>query len=130
MPSIAEILDVDAQYRREAREGILKRIAPRRFNPEGKAWLPVLHTQRGERHYTVLFSNTARAHEAHRTDDWVVLYCDGSGGERQYTVITAAYGPLTGERIVRGRENECLEYYRATKVGDAQGSENYAAAST
>jgi len=113
-PSVAEILDVDAQYRREAQQGKLKLIAPRRFNPEGKAWLPVLHTQRGDRHYTALFSNTARAHELHRTDDWVVLYLDGSSRERQCTVITATRGPLAGKRIVRGREDECLAYYRGT----------------
>ncbi|MBL8199946.1 MAG: hypothetical protein JNK40_03155 [Chromatiales bacterium] len=112
LPAVAEILDVDAQYRREAREGRLKLIAPRRFNPGNKAWLPVLHTQRGERHYTALFSNTARAHEAKRTDDWVVLYFDGSAGERQCTVVTATRGPLKGRRVVRGREDECLRDYR------------------
>jgi hypothetical protein len=112
LPTVAEILDVDAQYRREARRGKLKRIAPRRFNPRHEAWLPVLHATRGERHYTALFSNTARAHEAGRTDDWVVMYYDGDGGERQCTVITALRGPLKGRRIVRGREPECLRHYR------------------
>jgi hypothetical protein len=111
LPSVTEILDVDAQYRKDAQQGKLKLIAPRRFNPEGKAWLPVLHTQRGDRHYTALFSNTARAHEAHRTDDWVVVYFDGAAEERQCTVITAARGPLAGKRIVRGREQECLRHY-------------------
>jgi hypothetical protein len=115
MASVTEILDVDAQYRREAQQGKLKLIAPRRFNPEGNAWLPVLHTQRGDRHYTALFSNTARAHELHRTDDWVVLYHDGSSRERQCTVITATRGPLAGKRIVRGREDECLAHYRISR---------------
>jgi len=112
LPPVAELLDVDAQYRREAQQGTLKRIVPRRFNPEHEAWLPVLHATRGERHYTALFSNTARAHEAGRTGDWVVMYFDGAGGERQCTVITALRGPLKGLRIVRGREDECLRYYR------------------
>ena len=112
LPTVAEILDVDAQYLREAQQGKLKRIAPRRFNPEHKAWLPVLHATRGERHYTALYSNTARAHEAGRTSDWVVMYFDGAGGERQCTVITALRGPLKGQRIVRGREDECLQHYR------------------
>lgn len=115
MASVAEILDVDAQYRREAQQGKLKLIAPRRFNPGGKAWLPVLHTQRGDRHYTALFSNTARAHELHRTDDWVVLYHDGSSGERQCTVITATHGPMAGKRIVRGREDDCVAHYRISR---------------
>jgi DNA polymerase/3'-5' exonuclease PolX len=37
-PSIVEVLDVDAQYRRDAAQGRLKLIAPRRFNPEGKVY--------------------------------------------------------------------------------------------
>jgi hypothetical protein len=41
-----------------------------------------------------------------------VLYYDGRDGEQQCTVITSQRGPLTGKRIVRGRETECLEYYR------------------
>lgn len=112
-PDIAELLDVDRQYREEAARGSLPRIAPRRFNPRHEAWLPVLHVHSGDYEYTALFSNTARAHELARTRDWVVLYCDGAGAaERQYTVITAERGPLRGQRIVRGREEECLAHYQ------------------
>ncbi|MBI3800119.1 MAG: DNA-binding protein [Deltaproteobacteria bacterium] len=110
-PPIAELLDVDREYRDKAAAGQLQRIAPRRFNPSGAAWLPVLHTQRGECHYTVLFSNTARAHQLGKTHDWVVLYYDGGQGERQCTVITSQRGPLTGKRVVRGREGECVSSY-------------------
>lgn len=111
-PTVAELLDVDQEYRHAAATGKLKKLAPRRFNPAGEAWLPVLHTTCGSRHYTVLFSNTARAHQFQKTRDWVVLYYDSGQGERQCTVITAEFGPLRGERIVRGREPECLEHYR------------------
>lgn len=107
VPPVAELLDVDAEYRRGAAAGSLKTIAPRRFNPSGEAWLPVLHTTRGSRHYTALFSNTAHAHAAGRTHDWVVLYYDGPGGEGQCTVITGAVGSHQGRRLVRGREAEC-----------------------
>jgi DNA polymerase (family 10) len=110
-PPVSELLDVDREYREKAAKGALRTIAPRRFNPEHKAWLPVLHTRRGKRHYTALFSNTARAHAMGRTRDWVVLYYDGGQGERQCTVITSQRGPLEGKRIVRGREAECLDYY-------------------
>jgi hypothetical protein len=106
-PAVAEILDIDRQYRRQAAAGELPMIAPRRFNPERLAWLPVLHTDRAGRHYTAMFSNTARAHALHRTNDWVVIYADGGHGEHQYTVITALHGELAGRRIVRGREAEC-----------------------
>ena len=111
-PAVEELLDVDREYQQKAKAGALKTIAPRRFNPSGESWLPVLHTTRGERQYTALFSNTARAHELGRTRDWVVLYYDGGGHhERQCTVITARKGPLRGKRIVRGRETECARTY-------------------
>jgi Holliday junction resolvasome RuvABC DNA-binding subunit len=111
-PAVAEILDVDREYREKAAAGALRMIAPRRFNPNHEAWLPILHAVRGERHYMALFSNTAHAHQMGKTKDWVVLYYDGCDGERQCTVITSQRGPLTGKRIVRGREVECLSYYR------------------
>jgi DNA polymerase (family 10) len=112
LPPVAEILDVDRQYREASSKGALPRIAPRRFNPRHEAWLSILHTRRGPREYTALYSNTARAHELGRTRDWVVLYFDGeSSRERQCTVITAERGPLHGQRIVRGREAECLAYH-------------------
>lgn len=114
-PSITEILDVDHEYRDKAAAGALPIIAPRRFNPDREAWLPILHAKRGERHYMAMFSNTARAHQMGKTRDWVVIYYGGRDGERQCTVITSQRGPLIGERIVRGRESECLEYYRQGK---------------
>ena len=117
-PGVAELLDVDAEYRRAAAADALKKIAPRRCNASGEAWLPVLHTARGKRHYTALFSNTARAHDLHKTHDWVVLYCEGHGAEQQYTVITSEFGRLKGQRIVRGRETECEDYYRDRGEGE------------
>ena len=73
-PSVEVLLDVDREYRDKARAGASPTIAPRRFNPEHKPWLPVLHTKRDDWHFTVLFSNTGVAHDLHRTRDWVVLY--------------------------------------------------------
>jgi putative hydrolase len=106
-PSVAAILDADGQYRREAAAGRLRTIAPRRFNPSHKAWLPVLHTDRDGWHMTLLFSNTARAHDLGKTDDWVVVYFyDGDHNEGQCTVVTETAGPRKGARVVRGRESE------------------------
>lgn len=113
---VAVILDVDADYRRKAAAGELPRIAPRRFNPKHEAWLPILHAERGGRHFTALFSNTARAHELGRTGDWVVIYHDGPDGERRETVVTARGGSLSGKRIVRGREEECARLYLESKA--------------
>ena len=112
-PSVAELLDVDQEYRDKVVTGNVPRIAPRRFNPTREAWLPVLHTRRGLRHFTALLSNTAHAHRSGKTHDWVVLYCDDGRGERQWTVITSQRGSLRGKRVVRGREAECLTYYQS-----------------
>jgi predicted flap endonuclease-1-like 5' DNA nuclease len=122
-PPIGELLDVDGEYRDKAAAGALPIIAPRRFNPTGEAWLPVWHTQRGERHYTALFSNTARAHRLGMTHDWVVLYYDGGRGEGQCTVITSQRGRLKGKRIVRGREAECGLYYQEQQAPFAFGTQ-------
>ena len=102
---------MDAEYRRRAESDDLKKIAPRRFNPEGKAWLPILHTEHGDWSFTALFSNTAKAHELDKTHDWVVIYYDREGTEDQCTVITMHGGPLDGKRVVRGREEETRQYY-------------------
>jgi putative hydrolase len=110
-PPVAELLDVDREYRRRAANDHLLRIAPYRFNPTRAAWLPILHTSRGDRHYTALYSNTARAHALGTTRDWVVIYRDDPAGHGQWTVITARLGPLHGQRIVRGREQECVRHY-------------------
>jgi hypothetical protein len=107
LPSVALLLDVDREYRAKAASGELVLIAPRRFNPGRKAWLPVLHTRRGAWHFTALFSNTALAHQLGRTRDWVVLYYyDGEHREGQCTVVTETRGTHAGERVVRGRELE------------------------
>ena len=110
-PPIEELLDVDREYREAVREDRLTLIAPRRFNPEKQAWLPILHTQRGDRHYTAMFSNTARAHRLGTNHDWVILYQDGGRDAHQCTVVTSHHGPLQGRRVVRGREAECQEFF-------------------
>ena len=113
-PPVEVLLDVDHEYREKARAGLLPKIAPRRFNPDRTPWLPVLHTRYGPWHFTALFSNTERAHELHRTYDWVVIFfSDPDGDEGQCTVVTERRGDLTGERVVRGREPECGRYYRS-----------------
>jgi len=117
-PGVDLLLDVDREYREKASAGALPKIAPRRFNPEGKAWLPVLHTRFGPWHFTALFSNTERAHELHRTHDWVVVFFrDGEKeDEGQATVVTEYRGRLAGKRVVRGREPECARHYDAVAL--------------
>jgi hypothetical protein len=108
-PDVATLLAIDADYREGAAQGRLRRIAPRRFNPAGEAWLPILHTERDGWHVTALFSNTARAHQLGHTHDWVVLFYERNGDEGQCTVVTETRGSLRGRRVVRGRESECAQ---------------------
>ena len=106
-PSVELLLETDRLYRDRAERGELRTIAPRRFNPEHRSWLPVLHHDREGWSLTALFSNTARAHQLDRTRDWVVIYYERDGDEGQCTVVSEHTGPLAGRRVVRGREAEC-----------------------
>ncbi|NNG12284.1 MAG: DNA-binding protein [Halobacteria archaeon] len=115
-PGVGLLLAADAEYRDKAALNALPVIAPKRFNPDGKAWLPILHTHADDWHFTLLYSNTARAHELKRTHDWVVAYYyDDHHQEGQCTIVTETRGPLIGRRVVRGRELECREYYDEKK---------------
>ena len=111
-PPIDLLLDVDCQYRDKAKRGDLPRISPKRFNPQENAWLPILHLEIDDWTFTALYSNTARAHKLKRTKDWVVIYFHtNSSHEDQCTVVTETHGPLKGERVVRGREGDCIAFY-------------------
>jgi hypothetical protein len=110
-PSARPGVDVDCEYRQKAAAGTLRLIAPKRFNPAHEAWLPILHTERGPWSFTALFSNTAQAHDLHKTGDWVVIYHHTDAEpEGQCTVVTESHGPMAGRRVVRGREAECLRF--------------------
>lgn len=116
---VAEILDVDDQYRFEVKHGTLPKVAPKKNNPTQEAWLPILHTDRGDRHYSAMFSNTAHAHELGMHTDWVVIYLEDHrhvGKHGRWTVITSQFGNLKRKRIVRGREKDCSSYYKQRTV--------------
>ena len=115
-PSVETLLEVDREYREKVVLDVLPRIAPKRFNPESKAWLPILHTTRDGWHFTALHSNTSRAHELGRVWDWVVIYFhDDDHGEAQRTIVTETRGPLADCRVVRGREAECMTLYETVR---------------
>lgn len=115
-PLVAMLLSVDREYRHRSSRQELQKIAPRRFNPSGEAWLPILNTLRRPWRFTALFSNSARAHELNKTDDWIVIYGEREGLECQYTVVTETRGDMKGLRVVRGREAECRAYYQKRQV--------------
>ena len=121
LPPVSLLLDADRLYRERAAAGQLRLIAPKRFNPDGTAWLPVMHARRDDWHLTLMWSNTARAHELGKTHDWLVVYFRKDGqAEGRCTIVTETRGPLAGQRVVRGREAEC-EALLASPTGQAQG---------
>lgn len=116
-PPVELLLQVDREYRADAEAGKLPKIAPKRFNPTGLAWLPVMHTQKSGWHFTALYSNTARAHELDRTHDWVVIHAeDQAHREHSYTVVTEGRGVMKGLRVVRGREIECGQAFEKVAI--------------
>jgi DNA polymerase (family 10) len=115
-PPVKLLLEIDDRYRTRAEAGRLRTIAPRRFNPERKSWLPILHVERDGWSLTAIYSNTARAHDLGRTRDWVVIYFERDGHEGQCTVVTETRGDLEGRRVVRGREGECARVPRESST--------------
>lgn len=106
-PPTAVLLKVDRMYRERAAKDLLRKIAPRRFNPAGEAWLPILHASHDGWHFTALYSNSRLAHQLKKTTDWVVIHYQRDGApEGRVTVVTGSRGPLAGQRTVRGREDE------------------------
>lgn len=103
-PSVDLLLEVDAQYRYLAKAGQLRMVTPRRFNPDGKRWLPVMKLKKDGWAFNVLYSNTARSHELNKTHDWVVVYYESEGHRGQCTIVTETRGEQKGDRVVRGRE--------------------------
>ena len=117
-PEVELLFDVDNEYREKAASGLLRKIAPKRFNPSGEKWLPIYHTEQRGWSFTALFSNSPLAHKLHRIIDWVIIYYERDGEEDQCTVVTEWQGQLRGKRLIRGREFECVEYYSNHKRGD------------
>ena len=114
-PKVETLLEVDAEYRKKAKADELRKIAPKRFNPDNEAWLPVLNVERDGWVFTALYSNTPQAHKLETTHDWVVIYYERDGREGQATVVTKLNNPMKGKRVVRGREVECQQFYKQLK---------------
>ncbi len=116
LPSVASLLAIDESYRRGAIAGSLERVAPRRFNPGHTAWMPVLREERDGWAFVATYSNTARAHDLHTTHDWVVIRAAQGTQEVLHTAVTERRGPLTGFRVIRGRETECAQHYGVVRA--------------
>lgn len=117
-PSVSILLGIDHIYLEAVKKGSLPKIAPKRFNPNHEAWLPILHTSQNGWHFTAMFSNSYRAHELGRHQDWVIIYFyDENHRGGQCTVVSELHGSLAGKRVIRGRESECREFYSHEMTG-------------
>jgi len=110
-PPVRLLIEVDAHYRRAVAEDSLPTIAPRRNNPGGERWLPILRTELEGWSFRAMFSNTDLAHDLEKTDDWVVVFAERADEETQATVVTETRGRLSGQRVVRGHEGESRRYH-------------------
>lgn len=121
IPSVDLLLEVDAEYRKKASSGELKKLAPEKNNPENKKWLPMLEVQRRGWNFRLLFSNTDLAHQLDKIFDWVVIHYQNDVIQDQCTVVTSGIGPLAGHRVIRGREEECQAYYETRNQAKSRG---------
>jgi DNA polymerase (family 10) len=111
-PSVAVLLAIDHDYRRQSEGDLLPRVTPRRFNPQHEPWLPLFIADRDGWRFRALYSNTALAHRLGKTNDWVVIAFHDGFNSGQRTIVTETRGDLRGRRVVRGRERECRLYYQ------------------
>jgi hypothetical protein len=116
-PPIHLLLEMDNDYRVGAELGVLPTVPPRRFNPTGARRLPVLEEQRDGWRFTAFYSNSARAHAAHATHDWVIIRARHATDEHLATIVTETRGRLAGRRVVRGREGDCHAHYATKSPG-------------
>ncbi|MBO6940053.1 MAG: DNA-binding protein [Deltaproteobacteria bacterium] len=118
-PPVRLLLEVDEHYRQAVAEGSLPRFAPRRNNPSGERWLPILRTELEGWSFRAMFSNSDLAHDLGRTDDWVVVLAEREGEESRATIVTEKRGRLSGQRVVRGREGESRRHHLDRAVAPA-----------
>ena len=111
-PAIKVLLRLDYLYRNKVDRNELHKLRPQKNNPNKKSWLPIYHKELDGWNYTCLFSNTQKAHDLEMTKDWVVIHFEKEGKEGQCTVVTEYEGLLQGKRVIRGREEECMKYYK------------------
>lgn len=111
-PSVADLLSVDEDFRRQVEGEQLFRVAAS-DEAGGGGLLPLLSQRRNGWKLLAMYSNTALAHRLGRSRDWVVIYFQKDGHKGQRIVCTERRGSLRGRRVVRGREEECRLYFGA-----------------
>ena len=100
-PPIGLLLRIDGQFREQAG----------RSDPVAGQWTATWRLTKGSWDFVVRFSDSKSARQMGRTRDWVVVEWERGDERDQATIVSEYRGPLTGRRVVRGRERECLSWW-------------------
>lgn len=111
-PAIADLLAIDQEFRKTDLTRQLPHRREMRLFHHGENYTRSQKIRRKNWRYHVRYSNSSLAHRLGLYGDWVVIYFqDAKGNKGQRTVVTEYRGSLAGKRVVRGREEECAQYY-------------------
>jgi DNA polymerase (family X) len=103
-PAAADLLAVDEEFRRLHQD----RLTLSNDHDGRPRLLPVLAVRRNGWLLRAQPADTALAHRMHTTHDWVVIQFRNEQCSGKRTVVTENRGSQRGQRVVRGRENECV----------------------
>lgn len=100
-PAVADLLWVDALFRATGPDRDVRGSLP-------PAEVPVLERSvAGGWTVRARYASTALAHRLERARDWVTIDFHRGGAVHQRMVVTETVGDQAGQRVVRGREEEC-----------------------
>lgn len=109
-PTVPDLLALDQQYREWVAKDAL-------FGESSEMTsVYVLRKSFHGWHFRCLFSQGSLAARLGKSEDWVTIYFNDGSAYGERTVETAESGPLSGQRVVRGREKECQQYYNEAKA--------------
>jgi DNA polymerase/3'-5' exonuclease PolX len=98
-PSIDELLQIDEEFRDRVH---------RRSRTISRLPYPELEMERNGWRLRAFWANTSLTHRMHAAHDWVMIEFENERHSGQRTIVTEKRGCLRGQRVVRGRENECM----------------------
>ncbi|MCB0322949.1 MAG: hypothetical protein KDD69_05225 [Bdellovibrionales bacterium] len=114
-PPVSLLLAIDRDFRALARRMQLRTVRQRRFNPMGES-APRLERTVGQWRCTAMYSNSPLAHTLKRQGEWVLILYETQDHCQGYAAaVTARNGVAAGQRVIRGREQECLQWYAAKR---------------
>lgn len=93
-PSVRELLAIDAIFRNGSREAVAA----------------LMHQSQGWS-YQAHYADHALAHRLGTEEDHVMIHFDNGKSQGERTIVTETRPFLLGQRVVRGREQECAQLF-------------------